>query len=485
MWSIIIILLIFVLVLLAYLDTRKPRFFPPGPAWFPILGCALKLRKLHVETGTLAEATQALATKYGPVVGARVGRERVVFICGAKAIHELLSRDELNGRPDNVATTSRTGGERRGMIFTDSEFWQEQKKFVIRHFKETSFRKEAMWEMLEEEVRSIIGDVKRAIEKNPAVDLHRFFRIHVLNAFCFLITGQTSNHHELIELEAAIAHLAQSVPMAGPVFGKFPFLRYICPEYCGYNKYVAIHEKILAFFHKKVKVLKDASNSGLIPSYLDKLNSGQSGESFSEGQLLALCLDLLVAGYDSITNTLKFAFLYLILHPDIQKKAQEEIDTVLQGRPPTPEDRPHLPYVECISLESIRMFTGRSFFVPRRATKDTQFNGYFIRKNTTLIGNFRDLLMDEAAGWHNPEDFDPDRFIRDGRLKIPVNFLPFAWGKRRCVGEMFTRANVFLVVAGLLQAFNFETVPGNPVTVETVENFTPTVNHYKTYVTLR
>ncbi|KAB0792151.1 hypothetical protein PPYR_14110 [Photinus pyralis] len=484
MWSVIILIL--VLVLLAYLDTRKPRYFPPGPAWFPILGCAWELRRLQKETGSLSGATQALARRYGPVVGARVGRERVVFVCGSKAIHELLSRDELNGRPDSDVTRSRTGGKRRGLLFTDSEFLQEQKRFVLRHINEASFRKEVMRESIEEEVRSIIDGVTRAIEKNPVVDMYSFFRIHVLNAFCFLISGQTSQQHELSDLEAITASFSENVPLAGPIFGLFPFLRHICPDYCGYNLHVEMHEKILEFFHKKVEVLRDAASTrGFIHAYLDKLNLGQSGDSFSEEQLLAVCLDLLIAGYDSTCNTLKFAFLYLILHPDIQKKAQEEIDTVLQGRLPTVEDRSYLPYVESIVLESIRMFVGRSHYVPRRATKDTQLSGYFIRKNTTIIGNIRGILMDEAAGWHNPEDFDPGRFMRDGSLKISDNFSPFGSGKRRCVGEVFARENMFVVVAGLLQAFNFETVPGNPATVEAVENFTPTVKPYKTYVTLR
>ncbi|XP_031356696.1 probable cytochrome P450 303a1 isoform X2 [Photinus pyralis] len=470
MWSIIIILLIIVLVLLAYLDTRKPRHFPPGPVWLPILGCAWELRRLHKEKGSLPEATQALATKYGPVVGARVGRERVVFVYGWKAIDELLSRDELNGRPDNVATTSRTGGKRRGVLFTDSECLQEQKRFVFRHFNEATFRKVVMREMIKEKVGSIIDDVTRAIEKDPVVDMYCFFRIHVLSAFCLLITGQTGNQQELSELEAIVADFARNVPLAGPVFGMFPFLRHICPEYCGYN----------------VELLRDAApNRGFIHAYLDKLNSAQSGGSFSQEQLLAICLDLVTAGYDSICSTLKFTFLYLILNPDIQKKAQEEIDTVLQGRPPTIEEKPHLPYVEGIVLESLRMFTGRSHFVPRRATKDTQFNGYFIRKNTTLLLNHRGTLMDEAAGWQNPDDFDPGRFLRDGRAKIPNNFSPFGLGKRRCVGEVFARESIFLVVAGLLQAFKFETVPGNPTTVETVENFAPSCQTYKTYVTLR
>lgn len=46
----------------------------------------------------------------------------------------------------------------------------------------------------------------------------------------------------------------------------------------------------------------------------------------------------------------------MICHPEVAKKAQAEIDRVLKGRNqlPTLDDRPDLPYVDCILKEVLR-----------------------------------------------------------------------------------------------------------------------------------
>jgi cytochrome P450 len=46
----------------------------------------------------------------------------------------------------------------------------------------------------------------------------------------------------------------------------------------------------------------------------------------------------------------------MVLHPDVQRKAQKELDIVLgpEGRLPKLIDRASLPYIECILQEVLR-----------------------------------------------------------------------------------------------------------------------------------
>ena len=47
----------------------------------------------------------------------------------------------------------------------------------------------------------------------------------------------------------------------------------------------------------------------------------------------------------------------MMIHPEVQKKAQQEIDRVIGAdRLPTFSDREHLPYLECILKESLRWY---------------------------------------------------------------------------------------------------------------------------------
>lgn len=57
---------------------------------------------------------------------------------------------------------------------------------------------------------------------------------------------------------------------------------------------------------------------------------------------MALCLDMFMAGSETTNNSISFGMMYLVLNPDVQKKAQEEIDKVLGGRPATMDDRTKL-----------------------------------------------------------------------------------------------------------------------------------------------
>jgi cytochrome P450 len=44
----------------------------------------------------------------------------------------------------------------------------------------------------------------------------------------------------------------------------------------------------------------------------------------------------------------------MVLHQDVQRRAQEELDRVLCGRLPTFEDREDLPYIEAMMTETLR-----------------------------------------------------------------------------------------------------------------------------------
>ena len=97
----------------------------------------------------------------------------------------------------------------------------------------------------------------------------------------------------------------------------------------------------------------------------------------------------------------------MAVYPEVQKKAQAEIDAVVgPNRLPDFHDRPSLPYVNAVVKESSRwnLVTplGRPFVitiityttiltsskgVPHMSTNDDEYNGYYIPKGTVLIGN--------------------------------------------------------------------------------------------------
>jgi cytochrome P450 len=61
---------------------------------------------------------------------------------------------------------------------------------------------------------------------------------------------------------------------------------------------------------------------------------------YTEEALIVLCLDLFSAGAESVSNTLGFCLLYMVLYPRVQEAVQKELDTVIgHSRRPPLEDR--------------------------------------------------------------------------------------------------------------------------------------------------
>ncbi|XP_039286576.1 probable cytochrome P450 303a1 [Nilaparvata lugens] len=495
-----VLLFVFILGLLAYLDTKKPPNFPPGPAWLPVVGSGMaiyKIRKYLKNKGSFfSHATTEMAKEYGPLVGLRVGKDRQV-VCCYQAVREMLFNEDIDGRPTGPFWEIRTWGSRKGLLVTDEDFWAEQRRFVLRHLKEFGYGRRTMSGLVEEEALQMVALFKQRIQgekkqKGVVMEMNEAFGIFILNTLWTMLAGIRYNPEdkELKTLQCLLDDLFKSISMVGALFSQFPVLMTVAPEFSGYRKFVNIHQQIWIFLNNELenhkKTFKKDSPRDLMDVYLEMLDSKDRKPSFSETQLLAICMDLFMAGSETTSKTLGFGFLYMLLQPEIQDKAYEEIVRVIgRDRLPLLSDRPNMPYVEAIVLESLRMFMGRAVAIPHRALRDTKLMGYTIPKDTMVVANISSLMMDETF-WEEPQEFRPERFIKDGKVSMPERFIPFGLGKHRCMGETLAKSNVFVFTATLLQNFEFRVPEGEePPSPVGVDGVTPSPGLYHAYITQR
>lgn len=85
--------------------------------------------------------------------------------------------------------------------------------------------------------------------------------------------------------------------------------------------------------------------------------------------------------------TIKAFFLAMSLYPDVQAKAQAEIDHVVGKGLPTPLHKDSLPYVSAVVKETLRWHTVTPLGIPHKSDKDDFINGYLIPKGAILIPN--------------------------------------------------------------------------------------------------
>jgi hypothetical protein len=219
--------------------------------------------------------------------------------------------------------------------------------------------------------------------------------------------------------------------------------------------------------------------------------------------------------FQTVSLLLTF-FLAMLMNPDAQTKAQEEIDRVIgTDRLPTFDDESKLPYVSALSKEVFRWQQvapfGMSSYslhisillvnflpcfsaIPHRLMEDDVYNGYFLPKDSIVLGNAwcaralslcstheidgifpsRAILHDDRL-FPDPFTFKPERFIGpdvDPRVHPAVDYA-FGFGRRVCPGRWMAHAFVWVVVASVLSAFRIEKAVRDGRVIEPTGAFTP------------
>ncbi|KAA1476670.1 cytochrome P450 [Dentipellis sp. KUC8613] len=192
------------------------------------------------------------------------------------------------------------------------------------------------------------------------------------------------------------------------------------------------------------------------------------------------CAVTFAGGADTTVSAMTTAFLGLLLYPETQRLAQQEIDQVVgRNRLPTFEDRSSLPYIDAVYREALRWHPVLPLSVVRSAFEDDVYDGYFIPKGTSLVANVWGMTRNPVE-YPDPESFNPGRFIQpDGTLNDDDMRYVFGFGRRFCSGQHLADATVWMGIAAVLAVFRL--VPakdeyGNEVPVE-VEYTSGMISH--------
>ncbi|KAJ8593694.1 cytochrome P450 [Rhizopogon salebrosus TDB-379] len=159
-----------------------------------------------------------------------------------------------------------------------------------------------------------------------------------------------------------------------------------------------------------------------------------------------------VAGaYETTSSTLMVFFLAMVLYPDVQKRAQEEIDSVVgKDRLPTFEDRPSLPYIDAVVLETLRWNPILPLGLAHATSSPDVYDGYFIPKGAAVMINVWAITRDENR-YPNASHFVPERFIDvNGTLMDDPKQYAFGLGRRICPGRATADASLWSAIVTML-----------------------------------
>ncbi|KDR82225.1 hypothetical protein GALMADRAFT_58980 [Galerina marginata CBS 339.88] len=135
----------------------------------------------------------------------------------------------------------------------------------------------------------------------------------------------------------------------------------------------------------KKQVAEGTALPSLVSDFLYKKNS--VGASKEEEEAIKNVASTVYGGeLGKLTISATGTFFYVMaINPDVQRKAQAEIDSVTGAkRLPELEDRPFLPYIEAIYREVMRFRPPLQLGVPHNVSKDDHYRGYIIPKGVVL-----------------------------------------------------------------------------------------------------
>lgn len=190
----------------------------------------------------------------------------------------------------------------------------------------------------------------------------------------------------------------------------------------------------------------------------------QKKDGFSDAQAAYISGTLLEAGSDTTSNTL-YAFVQaMLLYPDVQRYAQQQIDAVCgDSRLPSMHDQAELPYIRMLMKETLRWCpTTILGAVPHAATNDDTYKGYFIPKGAGVMNNVW-TINNHPQRAPNPRQFDPNRY-KDDHLGLydsasnpdgsKRDMFTFGAGRRICPGMHVAERSLFLGMSRILWAFD-------------------------------
>jgi len=188
----------------------------------------------------------------------------------------------------------------------------------------------------------------------------------------------------------------------------------------------------------------------------------ETGNGMSDRQVHDEVITLLLAGHETTAVTLTWTWYLLSAHPDAERRLHEELDSVLGGRVPMPDDLAALPYTRMVVEEALRLYPP-AWAILRRATGEDQIGPYRVPAGTSIfISPY--AMHRHPAFWEDPDAFEPERFTPERAAGRPhFAYLPFGGGPRQCIGKTFALMEAQLVLATVAQRYQLRAVPGHVV----------------------
>ncbi|EKM77775.1 hypothetical protein AGABI1DRAFT_121852 [Agaricus bisporus var. burnettii JB137-S8] len=455
---------------------------PPGPKRYPLIGSIL-----DVPPSRPWLVYDEWFKTYGDLVYFKLLGKSFLLVGSLERAVDIFEKRSTNysDRPHMVMLMDFIGWDYNFALIPYGPWWRRHRRAFHEYFGSKKLP-----QYLPVQVRHVRGFLRRLLASPED------FLSHTRHLFAALITEvaygieiQDHNDPYVQQIEEVIKGVGEASVPGRYLVEVFPIMKYIPSWFpgAGWKRKAAYYRRINDRVSRepyeivKENLKKGTAAPSVAAALIEALPEGNTKER-AEAETVAMNVSgtAFLGAADTTVATIQSFILAMCLHPEVQKKAHEELDGVLQGkRLPELEDQKYMPYITAIAKEATRWHPVLPTGVPHMSTEDDEYHGYFIPKGTIVIGSIWSILHDPEA-YEDPLRFMPERFMKHGKLDPNVrdpSVAAFGFGRRICPGMNMSDISLFLTVASILAVYDIQTEldeGGKPVQMSgeyTVGNF--------------
>ncbi|KAK0480355.1 cytochrome P450 [Armillaria novae-zelandiae] len=465
-------LFLIVTVYCYYLAASKSKALPPGPRGLPILGNALQIWSSGLP---FEQVFMKWSQSYGDVMLVTVPRRSIIVLNTYKAAKDLLDKRSsiYSDRPLMIMHMELAGWKRLTPGLPYGEQIRAHRRIII-----STLNPKAVQQYTELQEASTLRLIK-ALAKTPD-EFSQHLKSYAASTVIKLVYGQQKTE-ELLELAYEAMEASNTLGYPGATLvDLLPIFKHM-PIWMPFVSFRRAAEKVRVIVERAHEVpynlVKEALKNGTAGSSLvaDNLRARGGLENVSEDEeedIKCAAATLLAGALDTTISALNEFVLAMVLYPEVYRKAQAEIDTVIgDSRLPSFEDMDSLPYLDAITREihrhvsfilsipsllndpSHRWGAGFTLSIPHKLIQDDAYEGHLLPNGALVLPNV--FAMFRACP--DPETFIPERYIDGTSLgDVPEDprELAFGFGRRRCPGEHLANRSIFIALAQITALFD-------------------------------
>ena len=427
----------------------------PGPSGLPLVGNLFDVTTEETSIGSI----ERLADIYGPIFQLHLAGKRLIVVSSAAFLAEVADEKRFMKHPPAAAG----GGEGKGAkgLFgakTDDPDWGQAHRVLVPAFGPLSI--EAMFPEMKDIANQLLLKWARQGLESRISATEDFTRL-TLDTIALCAMDYRFNNFYTDSMHPFVDAMTRTLA-GNAARGRTP--KFLLSLMWKQNAQKEEDQKLMGktcmgiINHRRAnpsekKDLLNATLNGVDP---------KTGEHLRDELIMANMITFLIAGHETTSGLLSFAFLGMLKNSNAYLKAQAEVDEVLGRGPIEVHHLKKLKYINAVLRETLRLWPTAPGLQKRIAPpKQNEFmtlgGKYKVENDDNIMVLLTKTHRDPSIYGDDAKEFKPERMLDEEFDKLPPGaWKPFGNGTRACIGRPFAWQEALMVTAMVLQNFDLQ-----------------------------